>query len=725
MRPSTRSRLALGLWLVLVLTVAAALTLAAINGSLQTDPAFLVLAVAMIIGYGTVGAFIVARTAGNTIGWLMMVTAGAYVLAGLTSEYAIYAYVTSPGSIPGGEFAAWLSNWLFLIVFAPIPIVLVLFPTGRPPSPRWKYLPAATIVVFGLGILGTILRTGPIEVGTDAGGPGVKISTPTGVAGLQHQLELALPGVGILAIAVSVLATASLVIRFRRAAGDERQQIRWLAYVAAISVALFVATLVSSIGLQANQSRPVNDILAFGFSVCIGIGVPWAAGVAILKYRLWDLDIVLKKAAVAAVLVILIIVAALVLLGIVGGIVVGPLSDNPAAMLLAGLALGLLFWPLRRVARLIADRLVYGRRATPYEVLTEFSERLAETYSTQDVLLRMANVLHAATGAATAIVWLRIGPDLRPAAWWPAEADAPRALRAAAGSLPELPGDLAVEVRDQGELLGALVVAMPANDPLDRSRERVVQGLAGQAGLVLRNVRLIEELRASRQRLVKAQDDGRRTIERNIHDGAQQQLVALAVKLRLADSMMDKDAAKAHDLLGQIQQETNRALQDLRDLARGIYPPLLADKGLAAAVEAQARKSPVPVAVEADGIGRFPQEIEAAVYFCVLEGLQNALKHANPTLTTVRLAATDGHLTFQIADDGRGFDTGAAAYGTGLQGMADRLDAIGGTLEVTSAPGRGTTVTGRLPVRTASYDAPVAAAQADSSRSGPKADLGM
>jgi signal transduction histidine kinase len=698
--PSTRSRLALGLWLVLVLTLTAALTLAAINGSLQNDPAFLFLAVAMIIGYGTVGAFIVSRTTGNIIGWLMMAAAGAYVLAGLTAEYATYAYVTSSGSIPGGEFAAWLSNWLFLLVFAPILILIGLFPTGRPPSPRWKHLPAATIVAFGLGLLGTILGTGSIDVGTDPGGPGVKVPNPTGVEGLQGFIDLALPVVAILTIAVSLLSPVSLVIRFRRAAGDERQQIRWLAYVAAISFVLFAATVVSSIGLQANQTSAVSNVFMYGFLVSFGIGVPWAAGVAILKYRLWDLDVVLKKAAVAAVLVILIVVAGFVLLGIVGGIVVGSLSDNPAAMLLAGLALGLLFWPLRRVARRIADRLVYGRRATPYEVLTEFSEHLAETYSTQDVLLRMANVLHAATGAATATVWLRIGSDLRPAAWWPADADAPPALRAPPGALPELPGDLAVEVRHQGELLGALVVAMPANDPLDRSRERVVQDLAGQAGLVLRNVRLIEELRASRQRLVKAQDDGRRTIERNIHDGAQQQLVALAVKLRLADAMVDKDPAKAHDLLGQIQHETNRALQDLRDLARGIYPPLLADKGLAAAVEAQARKSPVPVAVEADGVGRFPQEIEAAVYFCVLEGLQNALKHANPTLTTVRLVATDGDLTFQIADDGRGFDTGVAEYGTGLQGMADRLDAIGGTLEVASTPGLGTTVTGRLPVRT-------------------------
>ncbi len=329
MTSSTRSRLALALWLVLVLTLAGALALSVRNGSLQQEPAFLVLAIAMIIGYGTVGAFIVARTAGNPIGWLMMVAAAAYVLAGLTSEYATYAYVTSPGSVPVGELAAWLSNWLFLIVFAPIPILVVLFPTGRPPSPRWKYLPAATIAAFGLGLLGTILRTGPIEVGTDAGGPGVKVPNPTGVAGLQGFLDSALPVVAVLAIAVSVLATVSLVIRFRRAAGDERQQIRWLAYVAAISVVLFASTLVSAIGLEAERIQRRQRHLRVWVPGLYRDRDPVGRGVAILKYRLWDLDIVLKKTAVAAVLVILIIAAALVLLAVVGGIVVGAALGQP------------------------------------------------------------------------------------------------------------------------------------------------------------------------------------------------------------------------------------------------------------------------------------------------------------------------------------------------------------------------------------------------------------
>jgi signal transduction histidine kinase len=369
-------------------------------------------------------------------------------------------------------------------------------------------------------------------------------------------------------------------------------------------------------------------------------------------------------------------------------------------MLLAGLALGLLFWPLRRVARLIADRLVYGRRATPYEVLTEFSERLAETYSTQDVLLRMANVLHAATGAATATVWLRIGSDLRPAAWWPADADAPPALRALAGPLPELPGDLVVEVRDQGELLGALAVTMPANDPLDRSRERVVQDLAGQAGLVLRNVRLIEELRASRQRLVKAQDEGRRTIQRNIHDGAQQQLVALSVKIRLARDLTGRDPGKAAEMLTQIDAEIRTALDDLRDLARGIYPPLLIDEGLGAALDAQARRSLVPTTIRADGLGRYAPEVEAAVYFSCLEALQNVAKYAEANSATVILAQSNGHLTFEVVDDGRGFDPAAERTGTGLQGIADRLGALHGEVTIRSQPGAGTRVRGRIEVGT-------------------------
>ena len=238
----------------------------------------------------------------------------------------------------------------------------------------------------------------------------------------------------------------------------------------------------------------------------------------------------------------------------------------------------------------------------------------------------------------------------------------------------------------------------PPTEPLAADREQLLADVAGQAALVLRNVRLIEELRESRRRIVTAQDERAKALERNIHDGAQQQLVALAVKQRLAESLVDRDPARAKSMLAEIQSEIHEALETLRDLARGIYPPLLADQGLAAALEAQARKAAVPVAVESDGIGRYPQELEAVAYFCCLEALQNVAKYANANRAIVRLAGRDGRLAFEVEDDGVGFDPGATPLGTGLQGMADRLDAVRGSFELRSAPGRGTTVVGRVPL---------------------------
>jgi signal transduction histidine kinase len=198
---------------------------------------------------------------------------------------------------------------------------------------------------------------------------------------------------------------------------------------------------------------------------------------------------------------------------------------------------------------------------------------------------------------------------------------------------------------------------------------------------------------------VTAQDEERRKIERNIHDGAQQQLVALAVKLRLAQTMAKQEAAERTEaMLGQAQSDTNDALENLRDLARGIYPPLLADKGLPEAIAAQARKAPFPVELVPDGAARYAQAVESAVYFSVLEALQNVAKYADASRAVVRLQEGGGVLTFAVEDDGRGFDPGATGYGTGLQGIADRLAALGGEIDVTSTPGRGTRVTGRLPV---------------------------
>jgi hypothetical protein len=239
----------------------------------------------------------------------------------------------------------------------------------------------------------------------------------------------------------------------------------------------------------------------------------------------------------------------------------------------------------------------------------------------------MAHTVAAGTGAKQVVVWLRVDDQLRPEASSDGNSHA-FPLPIEGHQLPRLPdADSRAPVVHQGKLLGAISVTMPKDEPLRTAGQQLVADVASQAGLVLASAGLIEDLRASRQRLVAAQDQERRRLERNLHDGAQQDLVALAIKVRLGASA--EDLAQAKEIFGELQADAAGALENLRDLARGIYPPLLADLGLAAALDAQASKAPVPVTVEADGIGRFPQDIEAAVYFCCLEALQNTIKYAH------------------------------------------------------------------------------------------------
>jgi signal transduction histidine kinase len=372
-------------------------------------------------------------------------------------------------------------------------------------------------------------------------------------------------------------------------------------------------------------------------------------------------------------------------------------SGNHVLPIIAATVIAVAFQPARDRSRRFANRLVYGKRATPYEVLSEFSSRIGGSYSLDEVMPRTALLLAEGTGATEAHVWLRVGPELVAAGSWPTEAIRDPVPIDGNGS-PEIAGTSAVAgVRHQGDLLGALSIRKATNDPVTPADESLLADVASQAGLVLRNVALVQDLRASRQRLVSAQDEERRKLERNIHDGAQQQLVALAIKIRLADSLTEPEG-RSKPILEQLGVDARDALEDLRDLARGIYPPLLADKGLVAALEAQARKSPVAVTVGSTDIGRFPQEIEAAVYFCVLEGLQNIAKYAQARTALVRVSRNATDLRFEVTDDGRGFDQAATGYGTGLQGIADRLSALDGSLDVRSAPGEGTTLAGTVPV---------------------------
>jgi signal transduction histidine kinase len=427
--------------------------------------------------------------------------------------------------------------------------------------------------------------------------------------------------------------------------------------------------------------------------------------IAITRYHLYDIDVLISRTVVYAALAAFITAVYVGIVVGVGTLVGSGGRPNLALSIVATAIVAVAFQPVRERLQKVANRLVYGKRATPYEVLSHFSERVAESYAADEVLPRMARVLADGTGAARAGVWLRAGDTLRRAASWPVDSVSAQPARVVDDSIPDLPeADRAVEVRHQGELLGALTVSKRQGESLTPVEEKLLDDLAAQAGLVLKNVGLtdellqrLEDLRASRQRLVAAQDDERRRLERNLHDGAQQNLVALKVKLGLAEMLADKDAARSRALLSELKADADEALETLRSLARGIYPPLLADRGLQAALESQVRKATLPVEVEAVGLARYPQEVEAAVYFCCLEALQNVQKYAEAASALLKLDGADGVLTFEVIDNGKGFDAATVKRGAGLTNMTDRIDALGGTFEMSSTPGSGTRVRGSLP----------------------------
>ena len=566
-------------------------------------------------------------------------------------------------------------------------LALLLFPDGRlvPRWPRWQqlalYVPAAALLAV----------------------TALSIRSTTRTVALIMVFGLLTPAVGV----------ASQAYRYRRAPGSvERQQSRLLFW--ALVPALVIGLFVLSRGINASAFSPFEgrriDLIPVAlfrvFQPVFGI-IPVALFLGLLRFRLWDIDRVLNRTFVYGALAAFVTV---VYVGVVVGVgrLVGARGNNVFLSIVATGLVAVAFEPVRGRVQALANRLVYGQRATPYEVLSDFSARMAEETVTEERLQRLAQLLAEGTAARRADVWLVVGNRLRPAASWPAlagdDAMAAASLRLVGDELPDLgPVTGCAPVRHEGELFGALTVTKPAGETLNPVESKLLADLASQAGLVLRNVRLttqllerVEELRASRQRLVTAQDEARRRLERNLHDGAQQQLVALKVRMGLVERMAAK-GQPVGELLAQLKTDTDEAIDTLRDLARGIYPPLLAAEGLQSALVAQARKAAVPVEVAADGLGRYSQAVEAAVYFCCLEALQNIAKYAEASRATIVLAASDGQLSFRVTDDGVGFDPATTPMGAGLANMTDRIDALGGSLSVEATPGGGTTVSGRLP----------------------------
>jgi signal transduction histidine kinase len=529
--------------------------------------------------------------------------------------------------------------------------------------------------------------------------------------------------------------------RFRYGADViQRQQIKWAVF--GFSGTLFGWLLVDTLGdrVFADQLQPGSPwVLPLNVALyAVWLPVPVSIGVAVLRHRLWDIEPIVHRTLVYGALAAFITLSYVaVVVGI--GTLVGAHGDSAAASsggalilsLLTTAAVAVAFQPVREWLQRLVNRLVYGQRASPYEVLANFSRQIAGALTVDQVLPAMAEVAARGVGAQRSRVRVYVPGGQDRAIAWPAEAI-------------DQPFERTVPVLYQGTPVGEIAVTNKSGDPLSPTGSALLADLAAQAGLALSNVRLTlelqsrldqlavqaDELRASRQRIVAAQDAERRRLERDIHDGAQQQLVAIAVNARLTRKLLGATPTPAAAMLDDIGVQIGEALDNLRDLAHGVFPVLLADRGLVPALRAHVARSSAMVGVEAAppiASARFDAAIEAAVYFCCLEALQNAAKHAPGAPVTLQLTATDASLAFSVRDEGPGFDVPSVVRGMGLHSMADRLAALDGVLTIDSAPGGPTVVAGHVPLSAAGAAAqagPVPRVQAATSLSESNSALG-
>ena len=660
------------------------------------DPFFGIIAAIVIGGYSTLGRLIITR-AGNVIGWIFlgMGTAAAVMLPAAAYIDAAYEVPYHP-SLPGTQYAGWLVNLAPALIAIGIPMLFLLFPTGSPPSPRWRWVGWTWLGGTVLSVAWLMFRPGEIYGEIER----LSIVNPFGLSIVQTLRPVLLAGTFFILVA-AFAAIASLVVRFRRARGEERQQIKWLMLVALAAMILFLFLGIFGLGSGGGDDG-VDDTIWLLLVLVLLVGIPIATALAIFRYRLFDVDVVISKTIVYTGLA-LFITAAYVAIVVGIGALLGSGRSDTTLQVVATAAVAIAFQPARQRIQHLANRLVYGKRATPYEVMASFGHRMAAVPSANDVLPDMAETAARGVGATVSKVRLELADGSERSFTWPPGETLERAT-------------LALPVTHASERIGEISIAKPANEPLRPAERALLEDLAGNAGLALHNVRLASDLEASaeelaaqaaeigrsRERLVTARDAQRRRLERELRDGVGSELAAIRDEIGSDAERVVTDAGSVERSLDHLGARANAALEELRDVARGIFPSLLIDQGLGAALGALARKSGPGTHLSVDPLVatmRFDPAAENAVYFCCVQAVQNAQRHAAGSNVAIELSLDGDTLVFVVRDDGPGFDPAAAKAGEGMQILTDRVAAIGGAVVVESGPGRGTTVTGSVPAR--------------------------
>ncbi|MDX6540764.1 MAG: hypothetical protein QOI71_2374 [Gaiellales bacterium] len=638
------------------------------DGKVHEDLPFVALSFVAVVTAGAVGSFLALRRPANAVGWLLMALGLVWAVSGLADLYARYSLITRSTPLPGAREVASLALYTWPPVFGLLVLTVLSFPEGRPVSRTRRRLAVGAILTSSLATVLGVASEGKLDA------PLGHVTPAFSILGGGGQIATFIAILGLFACLVA--CAAEIVRRLRRARGLERRQLICFAY-GALLVPLSLAVC-----LACKNAFGLGDLLvALSLAASI-VALPIATAIAILRHQLYAIDRIVNRTLVYVVVSAL-LGGAYLLLVVTLTRLFATVEHNPSALAiaLATVAVTAAFLPLRARVQRAVDRRFARRRFAAVSMVEQFATRLRLDREPPE---RIGAVLAEALRDPGLVVAF---PRLRGEQWLDPYGVPAKGGPACATTLVGPPGEpTALLLHDpvlgeDPDVLGAVSAA--ARLPLEIARLRVE--VRGQ----------LEDVRASRARIVAAQDAERRRVERDIHDGAQQRLVALALTLQVArrthggGGEVDLGA-----LLDTASAELGAAVEELRELARGVYPAVLREVGLAEALRALARRTPLPVEVAAD-IPRIDGGVEAAAYFLASEAVTNAVRHAGASALTITAAVANGILRVSVADDGAG---GAdASRGSGLAGLADRLAALGGSMRVESASGAGTTVTGSLP----------------------------
>jgi signal transduction histidine kinase len=628
------------------------------------------------VSCGILGGLLVAVRPRNPVSWGFALTGLLFAVGMLAEQYAAYGLFLQPRSLPGTRPALWVQSWVYQTALVTFVFVPLYFPDGRLPSPRWRWIARAALALMAGTALLAATAPADVRLGNYA------LANPYGIDELQPVAWLTQWGLALAWLGLFVAAVGSLVLRFRRAEGEARQQIKWLAY------ALVLVTIAFGVDAVVALSAATLYPRIFPLIQVIPVTVVVAAAIAILRHRLFDIDILINRTLVYAALTACLLAGYLLVVGWLGAMF-DALGRGAVALAATGLV-AVAFAPLRDHLQQLVNRLLYGHRDQPYRVLTLLGRRLEASLAPDAVLRTVVDTVAEALKVPYAAV------EVGRAGAYVNAAEHGRRPRSGEG-LVNLP------LTQGGEEVGRLVLAPRGRrEGFSAADRRVLDDLARRIGAAVQSVRLSAELRRSRDQLVLAREEERRRVGRDLHDGLGPQLASLTMKAEAARDLVGTDPHRATELLSELLDQTERAVDDVRRVAYQLRPPALDTLGLLEALRVHAGgRQRVPVQLDLPGeLPELTAAVEMAAYHIALEALHNIANHAHATRCTVRMRHQRDTLHLDIIDNGCGIPADHHV-GVGLLSIRERAAELGGTCSWQAAPGGGTLIRAVLPTTSA------------------------